>query len=498
MKKTFKFFMCAAIMAAGFVGCSSEEVTPTDDPNNPGTPTAQGEQTYATFRFSEETTKASVIGDDSSEGTSISNIRFIIYDNDGAKEVDTLVTVAGTSQATIPLTSGSKKLYVIANAPSGMKTQLDGVSLAANYNPVYDLDNTAGATADLDLISSLYSSNFMMSSTSADADISLTGGITAPESQQNSSVNYIEMTIKRSVAKIYVTQAPAGTTGKVITADSAGIITSPTYQMQNVLSKVYPFQQIVGSVIQSPSYDRAAGPYTDILARYVSPAAISIPYNTTAHTAGKAYFITENMPLTPKRGNSTFAAITTTYTPTKNHYYTSVAYNELNNGTFAGVLATVDATAGQTFYRLKNTTATGSPSVGFSDDMIFAGANAENLTKKVIYHLLNPAIAELTNIASYASLVNATDFALYADTYTNGLSYYRLDMAEGSGNNLKYGVKRNTFYKLNIDSYKKLGAATVEELFGEEEEELSSQTYMTVTVTIAPWDEVSGGQDISK
>ncbi|MDR2389099.1 MAG: hypothetical protein LBD89_04855, partial [Tannerellaceae bacterium] len=146
MKRLFKFFAVAAIIAVGFTGCTSEEpVGPTGpDDNGTGASTKRGAETYATFKFVAEgaTTKASDLGVDNTtnEGTiPFSKVRLTFFDADGFLELDTVITSFGNS-ATIKLTSGYKQLYVLANETSDLTTALNAVTSINNFNQTFSLD----------------------------------------------------------------------------------------------------------------------------------------------------------------------------------------------------------------------------------------------------------------------------------------------------------------------------------------------------------------------
>jgi hypothetical protein len=518
MKRLFKFFTVAAIIAVGFTGCSSE--TPVEGPDGPGngpggTGTARGAETYATFKFVTEgaTTKASALGTDvaASETTlPFDKLRLTIYDADGIRELDTLVTTPGNN-ITLKLTSGYKQLYILSNETAGLTPLLSSQTISSSFNGIYSLDGTANTVADLDYIGDLYNPQIVSNTTLAtDAGITLAGNITEADALTGSQ-NNISMIVQRSVAKVFISQTPAPTNpGKVITNDSMVIISNstnspktPTFQLWNVLAYHKPYQDVSGTQILSPYYDAPAGyNWESIYARNISPAftdatAVTIAANPTPGD-GEAYYITENVPQVPRIGNSTYAAIKAIATPTRLHYISGLNFSELNGGQFTGTKANSDAPTGGTFYVLnpQNITTT---AVGLTGKQVFAGTDALSLARKALYHLLNPTVAQLSlNTYNDASIVSALagDWDTYVDTYTNGVVYYRLNIGSKVGSTLKPEVLRNKFYKMNIDSYKTVGAATVGELLDNPDEEITSETYLNVTITITGWEDVSNGQEV--
>ncbi|MDR1937324.1 MAG: Mfa1 family fimbria major subunit [Tannerellaceae bacterium] len=134
MKRFFKFLTVAAILAAGFTGCSEEiPVDPNTGPGPDVKPEA-GAPTYATFTFKVDggaATKA-IVTDEYGDGNTalFYNIRLLVFDyqadSTGICEADTLIgntTLAQTQSATVLVRSGEKLLLVIANA--GGKSALD-------------------------------------------------------------------------------------------------------------------------------------------------------------------------------------------------------------------------------------------------------------------------------------------------------------------------------------------------------------------------------------
>ncbi|MDR3142205.1 MAG: hypothetical protein LBU37_10845 [Tannerellaceae bacterium] len=114
MKRLFVLF---AVFA--FTACTSEEQPAGPDPLNEeaGTPT------FATFTFNaaDAATKSSMITDEN-ETNVINDVRVFIFSNvTGDIEMDTsLTTSPGNSMITIPILSGSKRIFAIANAGNGM------------------------------------------------------------------------------------------------------------------------------------------------------------------------------------------------------------------------------------------------------------------------------------------------------------------------------------------------------------------------------------------
>jgi hypothetical protein len=548
MKRLFKFFAIAAIIAVGFTGCTSEEPVGTDpDDNGQVNPAGSaGEDTYVTLNFTSNgkpITKSQVEPDNAAnEVTTYTNLRITIFNDADEKEVDEYYTAIPTN-LTFKVISGTKRLFVIANYPTtwndatgllkeplainGVATNNTGITTLSAWNAVYSLDaSNTPTTASLDgtkmqgLLASLTLSNV------AGNTHNLVSGITADQSQQTTSTNNVSIEIKRAVAKMFVSQtpgskpanssAPAGTT---ITKDSFGIISTtgivPTYRVMNVLAYLYPFQIKNGTTPITP--------YADVLAAVSDPtnnAAVDaivtprfdrgivvpdtlgvgkssppdVPIIVSANptpTAGGSYYITENVNSKERAG--TFAVIKAQFTPTKTKHITGADFNNTSGGKFTPTIATADATPG-TFYLLKNL-GSNVTTTGVSANTVIAGTDAAAVARKIIYHLENPATAEQALTYYTTTLVPQAKFDSYIATYTNGICYYRLNVGTTKVQGLIVpSVERNTHYQLNIDAYTKLGAVNPADLLGTGNN--VGETYLTITVSIRAWDIVNQGQDV--
>jgi hypothetical protein len=544
MKRLFKFFAVAAIIAVGFTGCSSEEpVGPGDGPGDgPVVDQPKGEDTFVSLQLTSEgkpITKSQVEPDNATnEVTTYSNLRITIFNDADEKEVDEYYTTV-PSNLTFKVISGNKRIFVLANYPdvwntpiSGLLKEADpenGITTLSEWNKAYSLDNNASPTvASIDKTTELLAS-LTLSNVAPNAAVSLASGITADESQQTGNTNNVPIEIRRAVAKMFVSQTPdskpAGSTapaGKTITKDSTGIITTtgtyvPTYRVMNVLAYLYPFQTKSGTTIVTPyaaelnaiadplnnvAVDAIATPRFDRggasvigVGKTGTPAdlPITIAVAPVTPAAGGSYYITENV--NSKERAATFAVIKAQFTPTANKHITGVTFNNTSGGKFSPTIATTDAPAG-TFYLLK-TLGANTTSTGVSANTVIAGVDAKNVVKKIIYQLEHVTEAEKTLLTDYANLVTDAELDAYVDTYTNGICYYRLNVGKEKVpvlGTIIPSVERNTHYQLNIDSYTKLGAVSPADLLGTGNN--VGETYLTISVSIRPWDIVTTGQDV--
>ncbi|MDR1455341.1 MAG: Mfa1 family fimbria major subunit [Tannerella sp.] len=394
MKRMFKFFVCAAILAAGITGCSSEEGPgPGPDPGETSD-VVEGIPTYATFKFyvnGDVDGKAMPNDAGAAESTAVNDIRLLIYNAKDSCEANVLVDdaahLAGGSpnapkSATVSVTSGIKKIFVIANASKSttlVNTALNAISktgptslLSYFTSIVYDLDGggsivqaplTKAPVADistintalLTLVDGASGKGLLMSNgvdanavktlvaqidsiTSADSPPSPDGGTDLDPSKKT---NTFDITIQRAVAKARVTYH---NTAALTTTDKSGILSEVKYVFMNVNRAVYPFQYLGLAVAPNPSTSGAAltaypqSPYFENTytenanegnwKRYyynypIGELANMTDYATTASATYPAYYVTENtQQLNHAKGNSSYVAVEGIFQPAGNHYIT--------------------------------------------------------------------------------------------------------------------------------------------------------------------------------
>jgi hypothetical protein len=542
MKKIFKLLMCAAIVAAGFTACS-EEVTPIIEPG-PGIDQAnsEGTPTHATFSFKligSAATKA--LNPDNQENSNVANFRVLIFRSDNTLEVDTVRNIAaGDSLLTIPLQSGTKKIYVYANggavttsAPftaAGYLTipATGAVSVLGDINGVQSLVSGSltppAYYTDVPTLHTLYpktsTERFYFSSTVEEAIIGLDPGISAADSKDPNSVNYKNVFLERPVAKVSITKNETSgatgvvspTSGEIVTRDSTGVITSVQYKIWTVNVGLYPFRNTVNGTFTTPEYIPTSPTDTTNLKNYYAwglgngsgNAYIAIANRTTAPPSGGGsyYYIPENNPSVKMKGNTTIAEVQAVFKPTHNHYVkldgakpgSGINYNEALTQFFAYPASGNLATASDMYLFIK----TGVN--GLLENTLFAGPDALKLAKKIYYHLENPTIAPNSNIdAAIYSGITENDVLNptkgYFIKYTNGLAYYRLNLGEQTGPDQNdYTIKRNYYYDANITGFLRLGDNTARKLIEPINEILEGPTNLSVHIVLRDWvgTEISG------
>ncbi|MDR1645327.1 MAG: Mfa1 family fimbria major subunit [Tannerellaceae bacterium] len=507
MKRLFKFFAVAAIIAVGFTGCSSE--TPIDDdPQNGsiiGSDEEDGELTYASFRFSASSAGATRSVDAAGGETTLAltEYRVLIYRGDNTLEIDTAIAIAGDSMLTIPVYSGSKKLFVIANG--GTTTAILSVpakgtttlNTYAGLNNAFVLTTGSPNPTDFSSHTLLYGTNgskFIFSSDVKTATKDFKPGISAAESKVPGSDNFFNVGLDRLVARVAVTKTdPSKPTGSTATAgiivqDSTGRIDPATvqYHLWNINKAVYPFQNYNASNVLVTPYGDAASPFESYYLRNQGEGSsnnyIAIATRGANPPATSAYrYVTENVPTTAYGGNTTYAEVEAVFLPVVGKYVDAViGYNEATS-TFSPVKATADQTTATDLYKFIQAGV-----LGLEPGTILGGSSALLLAKKVVYHLVNPSTPPKTNLSDYTSLVADADVLTYFDKYTGGKSYYRLNFGEQNGQYINYGIKRNYYYDANITGFNTIGANEPGDLL-EDGTPLGGITNITVHIIIRDW-----------
>jgi hypothetical protein len=512
MKRLFKFFTVAAIIAAGFTGCSNETaIDPGEGPGGGGVVVEDGEATYATFKFSVSDAPQTRSVDPATGEVAIpvvTEYRLFVFRADNTLEIDTFAS--NSDNLTIPLISGVKKIFVLVNGgtdAANLSTPAKGSGLTtyADFNAVYDLA-TGTPPTDFTSHTLLYGgsgSKFIYSSDVKTATQTLAPGVSAADSQNSTNSNYKAIEVDRLVAKVAVTKTvpsqPEGVTpiaGVIITRDSTGRIvpSSVKYHLWNINKGVYPFQNYDASNVLVTPYGNMSAPFANYYLRNQgdggSNTAIDIATRGSNPPLNADYrFVTENVPSNFDGGNVTYAEVEAVFLPTVGNYIsTTIGYNE-SSLTFMPVAATADlgttASDATDMYQF-----TGEGYLGFPVGTLIAGANALALAKKVVYHILNPTVPPKTLLTDGAYVaITPTQVETYFAKYVGGKAYYRLNFGEqsgGAGTDINFGVKRNHYYDANISGFATLGAKEPADIL-DEGTTLQGRTSLTVHIIIRDW-----------
>ncbi|MDR2775811.1 MAG: Mfa1 family fimbria major subunit [Tannerella sp.] len=384
MKRMFKFFVYAAFLAVGITGCVSDGEGPAPNPGGEVDPTkvVEGIPTYATFSFTVsegDNSGTRALTADGGENANLTEIRLIIFKGTGVNdtcEVNQSVdlTYTGTTgtpnvniakSKTVKVTSGQKRILVIANAKlnttlSAAVDEATGIiprttTFAQFATKIYDLEGTNGsmlsalptaAPANINALTTLVSSGGYIMSNAIDgysiktlyANVDSTTSNTGTPSaltDPNSTSNTLQIAIQRAVAKARIMyNATAAATPVALsspkTADSTGFIDANTlkYTLLAVNRSLYLFQRFVsdnvlttpGASTGLPLSNYPVSPYYDKLStssaqtefdKYFynfSPIADWVTLSANA-TGVVSHYLTENTHDVHMKGNASDFAI---------------------------------------------------------------------------------------------------------------------------------------------------------------------------------------------
>ena len=179
---------------------------------------------------------------------------------------------------------------------------------------------------------------------------------------------------------------------------------------------------------------------------------------TYQNTYADSKYLAENVNENPTTGNTSYVLVSLQVTPQATADATgNVTATPLTRGTTFYVLAKKEVASGKITFALKDTQI-----LYFKQE---ADANA--------YKTVDQSVAD------YEVL-----------TYTNGISYYRLNIRDIRENEQtkKYAVNRNHYYKVNITEISNLGFNTAAGTIPTEPTTpLETQTYISADITIEAW-----------
>lgn len=416
--------------------CSKEE-----GPNGQN-PTA-GAKTYASFSVSIQGTSTRAASTDdtaAAEETKINDLTLYIF-NGGVLESTGTITLNDQNEGTtaIATTTGAKTIYAVAN------TSVTGA--VGSVQSAFEEQLIAATNIAIE-------NKFFMAGSKE---------TTLTELSQDQAVekkNLININISRGAAKVQMQfdNVPVKPAVNATVADAKFTLAQ---QNMNMYLKAQTYSPN-GKTAEQKDED-VNGTYDHLVAL---PEATSIVWTNALaaydHTFAHSQYLAENINEAPVTGNTSYVLVSLQVTPSA----TTAADGSVSEGGF---------TAGQTFYVISKTDAvTGTITFASKDD-------------KILY-FADQAIAN--------SYLQANPLTGYAVTeYTNGLSYYRLnirDIKQTADLSKKYAVQRNNYYQVNITEISNLGFNTpTGTIPTDPETPLETQTYISADITIVPWTVVS-------
>ena len=420
------------------VGCNKE------DGGNRVTPEA-GVKTYASFSVSllNQSTRATSNDPNAvTEETKIHDLYIYIF-NGGVLETKGQINLNANNKGTSALatTTGTKTIYAVAN-----------------YNK---------AKGDIGSLQSDFEKQLIAATDIADENGFFMAGKTEAtltkrtEEEAKQEANLIQISVARGAAKV---QMQFGTNVPVKPVVNA-TVTNARFTLAQQNSHTYLAKLIVngfsskGKRVEQTDTDRDGTydhltklPTTDDELKWINAVT------TYDNAFDNSKYLAENVNENPTTGNTSYVLVSLQVTPqTKADGTGAVIATPLTPGTTFYVLAKKDATSGKITFATKD------------DKILYFEQNADATTYK-------------------GTQVNLNDYEVLE--YTNGISYYRLNIRDIRKTALieKYAVNRNHYYKVNITEISNLGFNTATGTIPTDPTTpLETQTYISADITIETW-----------
>ena len=418
------------------VGCNKE------DGGNRVTPEA-GVKTYASFSVSllnQSTRAASNDSNAVAEETKISDLHIYIF-NGGVLETKGKITLDGNNKGTSALatTTGTKTIYAVPN---------------------YD------ATGDIGSLQSDFEKQLIDAANIAEENGFFMAGkteatlIERTEDEAKLDANLIKIPVARGAAKVQMQFGTNVPVKPVVNAKVANAkFTLAQQNSQTYLAKLVDGVSPKGKKAEQEdkendgTYDHLMKlPTTDDEFKWINAGT------TYQNTYATSKYLAENVNENPTTGNTSYVLVSLQVTP-----------QAKANGD--GNVIETPLTPGTTFYVLaKEEVSSGKITFASKDDKILY---FEQETDANTYKTVDQSVADYNVLK-----------------YTNGISYYRLNIRDIRKTNLteKYAVNRNHYYKVNITEISNLGFNTAAGTIPTDPTTpLETQTYISADITIEAW-----------
>lgn len=419
------------------VGCNKE------DGGNRVTPEA-GVKTYASFSVSllNQSTRAASTDSNAVEAeTKISHLYIYIF-NGGVLETKGQITLGTDNKGTTALatTTGTKTIYAVPNydatgAIGSLQSDFEKQLIEAT-----DIAEENGF--------------FMAGKTEATL-------IERTEDEAKQDANLIKISVARGAAKVQMQFEANVPVKPVVNATVANAkFTLAQQNSQTYLAKliVEGFSPKGKTAEQTDAdndgtYDHLTKlPTTDDEFKWINVGT------TYQNTYADSKYLAENVNQTPTTGNTSYVLVSLQVTPQAKADGTgAVTATPLMPGTTFYVLAKKEAASGKIIFATKE--------------------------DKILY------FEQETDATTYKNAqVDLTTYEVLA--YTNGISYYRLNIRDIRETDLtkKYAVNRNHYYKVNITEISNLGFNTAAGTIPTDPTTpLETQTYISADITIEAW-----------
>lgn len=420
------------------VGCNKE------DGGNRVTPEA-GVKTYASFSVSllnQSTRAASNDPNAVTEETKINHLYIYIF-NGGVLETKGKISLNTDNKGTTALatTTGTKTIYAVPNyeatgaigsLQSDFEKQLIDATDIAEENGFFMAGKTEATLTEKTQEQAIEDANLIKISVARGAaKVQMQFGTNVPvKPVVNATVSNVKFTLAQQNSQTYLAKLIAGEfSPKGKTAEQQDNDNNGTYDH---LTKL---------------------PTTDDELKWINAGT------TYQNTYATSKYLAENVNENPTTGNTSYVLVSLQVTP-----------QAKADGT--GNVITTPLTSGTTFYVLAKKEAT-------SGKITFASKDG-----KILY------FEQETDATTYKTAQGTILNDYEVLTYTNGISYYRLNIRDIRKTDLteKYAVNRNHYYKVNITEISNLGfntaAGTIPTV---PTTPLETQTHISADITIEAW-----------
>lgn len=419
------------------VGCNKE------DGGNRVTPEA-GVKTYASFSVSllnQSTRAASNDSNADEKETKIRDLNIYIF-NGGVLETKGKITLNTDNKGTTALatTTGTKTIYAVANynnaqgaigsLQSDFEKQLIAATDIAEENGFFMAGKTEATLTERTQEQAIEDANLIMISVARGAaKVQMQFGDNVPvKSVVNATVANAKFTLAQQNSQMYLAKLTAGEfSPKGKTAEQK-------------------------DDDQDGTYDHLTKLQTDAI-KWTNGLT------TYDNTFANSQYLAENVNEAPTTGNTSYVLVSLQVTPQATADATgNVTATPLVAGTTFYVLAKKELASGKITFALKD------------NQILYFGQETDATTYKA---------AQGVDLAAYD-----------VETYTNGISYYRLNIRDIRETTLtkKYAVNRNHYYKVNITEISNLGFNTAAGTIPTEPTTpLETQTHISADITIEPW-----------
>ena len=420
------------------VGCNKE------DGGNRVTPEA-GVKTYASFSVSllNQSTRATSNDPNAvTEETKIHDLYIYIF-NGGVLETKGQIILNADNKGTSALatTTGTKTIYAVANynnakgdigsLQSDFEKQLIDATDIAEENGFFMAGKTEATLTEKTQEQAIEDANLIKISVARGAaKVQMQFGTNVPvKPVVNATVSNVKFTLAQQNSQTYLAKLIAGEfSPKGKTAEQQDNDNDGTYDH---LTKLPTMEDEFKWINARTTYQ---------------------------NTYATSKYLAENVNQTPTTGNTSYVLVSLQVTP-----------QAKADGT--GTVITTPLTPGTTFYVLaKKEVSSGKITFASKDDKILY---FEQETEANTYKTVDQSVADYEVLK-----------------YTNGISYYRLNIRDIRKTNLteKYAVNRNHYYKVNITEISNLGFNTAAGTIPTDPTTpLETQTYISADITIEAW-----------